>query len=43
MDVRVEQQVLTPRVQDAEETDLGSEMFWIRGYLEESVCDDAEQ
>ena len=27
MDVRVEQQVLTPRVQDAEETDLGSEMF----------------
>ena len=33
VNVRMEQQVLSPRVQDAEEADLRSKMFWIRGDL----------
>ena len=29
VDMRVEQEVGTPAVQDGEETDLGAEAFWI--------------
>jgi len=33
VDVRMKKQVLSPRVQDAEEADLCSQMFWIRSHL----------
>jgi len=29
VDVRMEQEVLSPRVKDSEEADLGAQMFWI--------------
>ena len=39
----MKQQVLSPRVQDAEETDLRAKMFRIRGDLDERFGDGAEQ
>ena len=43
VNVGMEQQVLSPRMQDAEETDLGSKMFWIRGDFQEGFGYSAEQ
>ena len=43
MDVGMEQQVLSPRVQDGEEPDLGSQVFGIRRDLQEGFGDRAEQ
>jgi hypothetical protein len=43
VNVRMKQQVLTPRMKDAEETNLGSEMFGVASYLAECFCDGAEQ
>ena len=43
MEVRMEEQVLSPRVQDAEEADLRSEVFRIRGDFEHGCRAGAEQ
>ena len=41
--VRMEQQVLSPRMENAEETDLRSKMVWIPCHLKESLGHSAEQ
>ena len=40
--VRMEQQILSPRVQDAEEANLGSQVLWISGHLPKRFHDGAE-
>ncbi len=43
MQVRVEGKILRPGVQDAGESDLGAEMFWISGDLFEGARDSGEE
>ena len=43
MDVRMKQQVLSPRMQDREESDSGSKVFWIGSHFHEGLGDRAEQ
>ena len=42
VDVGVEKQVLSPRVQDAEEANLGSQVLWISGHLPKRFHDGEE-
>ena len=43
MDVRMKQDILTPRVQEREESDLGSKMFGIGGDFHQRLRNGAEQ
>ena len=43
MDVRMKQEVLTPRMQNTEEADLRAKVFGIRGDLDESLRHDTKQ
>ena len=43
MDMRMEQHVLSPRVQDAEETDIGAKMFRVSRDLDKRLGYSTEQ
>src|SRR2546425_3109398 len=43
MEVRMKQEILAPRVQDREESDLGAKMFGIGGHLHKRLRHGAEQ
>ena len=43
MDMRMEQHVLSPRVQDAEEADIGAKMFWVSSDVQECLGHSMEQ
>ena len=43
VDMRMEQEILAPSVEDSEKANLGAEMFWVLCYLDEGFGNASEQ